>query len=107
MKKILVGVVTASAVALAAAPSASADEMSYLQTLNAAGFTIYNTQWALASGHSICNALNYDTGDVVAVDVFVNSSWTDVPSLAHAGALVLIAVSELCPWHDHTGTVIA
>jgi hypothetical protein len=92
----LVGVGTASA----------SGDLSYLQMRNYRGFTIYNTAMALASGYSVCNSLNYKTGDIVTEEVFYNSSWTDIPNRGWAWALVETSVEELCPWHDHRYTTV-
>ncbi len=106
MKKVIAAAGIGAALtigSLSGAGTASADELSYLQMLNYRGFTIYNTALALASGYSVCNDLNYNTGDVVATHVFYNSSWADIPTRDTAAAMVLTSVEELCPWHDHRG----
>lgn len=48
--------------------------------------------------------LNYSDGTVVADWLFRNSSWADVPDRDAASLWMWIAVTELCPWHDHQYT---
>jgi hypothetical protein len=47
---------------LSGAGTASASPLSYLQSLNNHGLTVYNTAEAVSSGYQICNRLNYTTG---------------------------------------------
>lgn len=93
-------VFAATGIAWAAEADAS-PETNYLDSLNAAGLTIYDTSAALSTGHQICAAFNTTTGDVVARNLFANTSWADVPTLATAEAIVVLAGLSLCPWHFH------
>lgn len=96
-----------AAATLVLAPEAQANEMSYLQSLNNHGLAVYDTSAAIATGYAICNMLDYANGDVVAAYVFTHTSWSDIPTPAHAGTLVLVSVEELCPRHDHRGGFVA
>jgi hypothetical protein len=89
--------------ALLPAPEAEASETSYLQSLNNYGLSVYDTTAALSTGYTICSMLDYATGDKVALYVFANTSWSDVPDIETAATLVLVSVEELCPRHDHRG----
>lgn len=80
---------------------AEATPLSYVQSLNAHGLTVYDTAAALRTGYAICSMLNTDTGDVVAEYVYRNTSWSDVPDVDTAVQLTVVSVEELCPWHDH------
>lgn len=75
------------------APPANATPMGYLQALNDRGITVTDTTQALTMGYAVCAALNSNTGDVVA----------ESPEMAVA--VVVTAVEQLCPWHDHRGQV--
>ena len=55
-----------AAFGLVPAPTAHADELSYLQALNANGIVVYNTAAVLSNGYLACNMMNTYTGDVVA-----------------------------------------
>ncbi|MGA5467148.1 DUF732 domain-containing protein [Mycobacterium sp. NPDC050041] len=94
------GVLAAVGTAWAADAHAS-PETNYLDSLNAAGLTIYDTSAALAMGHQICAAFNTTTGDVVAQNLFANTTWADVPNLETANTIVVLAGLNLCPWHFH------
>jgi len=89
------------------APDADADAMSYLQSLNNHGLTVYDTTYALQSGYLICQMLGQTTGDVVAAYVFTHSSWADVPDLDTAATMVIVSAEELCPQYDHRGGFVA
>lgn len=89
------------AAGIATAAPSDASPLSYLQSLNTHGIWVYDTAAALTTGYQICDALNYNTGDVVAYNVFSNTSWYDVPNVDTAATWVLVSVEELCPWHDH------
>lgn len=88
-------------VILVSSPDANATPLTYLQSLNNRGIIIYDTVAALNTGFSICEALNYANGDEVATELFLRTSWADVPDMYTAYVVVVTAVEELCPWHDH------
>lgn len=91
------------AAGIAVATPADATPMSYLQSLNNHGLSVYDTAAAVRTGYTICSLLDNNTGDVVAWQVFANTSWADVPDVDTAATMVLVAVEELCPYHDHRG----
>lgn len=76
-------------------------ETGYLDGLNSIGLVIYDTSRALATGYAICEAFKTVNGEIVAENLFLNTSWTDVPNLATAQAWVVIAGAALCPWQFH------
>lgn len=102
---------TATGAVLAAtmfgSPPANADELTYLQLLNMRGFTVNDTAAIIATGWSVCEQLNYTTGDVVTGRLFATTSWEMTPSPERAFQIVLSSVEGLCPWHDHRGGVRA
>jgi hypothetical protein len=81
-------------------------ETDYLQLLNQAGLVVYDTSMALNTGYAICDAFNTTRGDVVARNLFLHTTWTDVPDMATANAWVVIAGSTLCPWQFHPERVV-
>jgi hypothetical protein len=84
------------------AVDAKADALSFIQSLNNHGMSVYDTTTALTWGAAICEALNTTNGaDVVANFYRVTNS--DIPDMYTAGVWVTVAVEELCPWHDHRG----
>lgn len=83
------------------AADADANPMSYLQSLNDHGLTVYDASYALRSGYTICSMLNQANGADVAAYVYTHTSWADVPDLETAATMVVVAVEELCPEHDH------
>lgn len=85
---------------LLASPPADASPLSYLQALNSAGYVVTDTTAALAMGYVVCEALNRQTGDVVATNLYLR---TDIPTPHMAATVVLAAVENLCQWHDHRG----
>ena len=99
MKWLLAG----SALALLLAPTAHADnsELEFLQLLNMRGMPVYDTALALRTGYSVCERLNYVTGDVVVPELIMNS--IDPITKYDAEVIVISAVQALCPWHDHSG----
>lgn len=86
---------------------ANATPMSYLQALNEIGLQVYDTQAAVTYGYAICSELNTAPGDVVATRIFATTSWAAVPNIYVAGAMMVAAVENLCPWHDHRGRQVA
>ncbi|MGQ9348906.1 DUF732 domain-containing protein [Mycolicibacterium gilvum] len=91
---------TAVGASLLASPDAEATPLSYLQALNVAGLVVDDTAAALRTGYAVCAALNSATGDVVAANLYLS---TDVETPYMAGVIVVTAVEQLCPWHDHRG----
>jgi len=82
------------------APTASADTQGFLDDLHAAGWTAaHGDNGLLSNGYQVCQMLNSTTGDRVAAYVYRNTDY----SVTRADALefVMIAVNNLCPWHDH------
>ena len=102
---------TATGAVLAAtvlgSPPANADELGYLQLLNMRGHVVNDTASAIAMGWSICDQLNYETGDVVAARLFATTSWTQTRNYVDAAEIMVSAVEGLCPWHDHRGGQLA
>jgi hypothetical protein len=92
---------------IAFAGNASADGLTFIQSLNDNGITVYDAQAAVSNGLAICGQLDHANGTEVVEWVFVNTSWSDVPSRQVAAVWVLSAVNELCPWHDHRGEINA
>lgn len=89
---------------VAATPAqASSGEVGYLGDLNGYGFRIHNVSDALDMGYWVCDALNNATGDVVAEELFNRTSWSTTRTYMDAGQIVMAAVNNLCPWHDHRG----
>ncbi|MEV5360607.1 DUF732 domain-containing protein [Micrococcus luteus] len=87
------------------AQPAQATPLSYLQALNNRGLTVYDTQAMMTTGLAVCAALNTADGNQVARAVYAN--YTDVSTLFQAQMIVLSAVEELCPEHDHRGAYAA
>lgn len=92
------------AAALIGAPSAQADNASYLQALKQGGLVVYNPALALTWGNTICTALGTHRGDNVAV-WFYSVTSNDIPDINTAAFVVMTAVEQLCPWHDHRNQV--
>lgn len=92
---------------IAYAGAARADSVTFLQSLNNNGITIYDASTAVANGWAICDQLNTANGLEVIDWVYVNTSWSDVPTRQTAAVWVFSAVNELCPWHDHRGQAAA
>jgi hypothetical protein len=109
MKKVILGGLAAGAVALgivSATPgtaNAATGEAAYLQALNSSGFLIYDTAWAIQTGHDICTDLNYADGNQTAQWLYNSTSYRDVSSIQIADTWVIDAVSTLCPWQYHPG----
>jgi hypothetical protein len=76
-------------------------ETDYLTALNSVGIVIYDTQAALNTGYAICGAFNTTRGDVVAENLYRNTSFADIPTRDAAAAWVVVAGTTLCPWHYH------
>jgi Protein of unknown function (DUF732) len=93
------GAIAASSLALA--PTANADEMSFLQGLNNRGIYVYNAALAIASGYQICNHLDANGGDGVETVnwAYWTSPYSYVPTRTVAYMWVQAAVGNLCPWH--------
>ena len=87
------------------APPANATPMSYLQALNNRGITVYDTTSMLTTGYAVCGTLDDHNGADVVRAVYLH--YSDVTSIDMAQRIVVSAVEELCPWHDHRGEVLA
>jgi Protein of unknown function (DUF732) len=102
MKKTIIGglAAVATAIALLAAPSASADtsERAYLQALSMNAFTVYNPEQTLAAGHTICDKLMRMTGEHVAMDVYLRSPSGSFVDVNGAKLFIVITANNLCPW---------
>lgn len=98
---LLAAIAFGAAVVAGPTAAANASPLSYLQALNNIGLQVYDTQAAVTYGYAICSELDTATGDVVAARVFASTSWAEVSSIYVAGAMVVAAVENLCPWHDH------
>ena len=97
----------AAAAALALAAPAHADatsEVAYLQQVTSIGFVVYDVPAALRTGYAICDDLNYVNGEQAARDLYISTSWIDVPSMPVARAWVIAAANTLCPWTYHPPT---
>lgn len=86
---------------LLACPDADASPLSYLQGLNNTGLEVYDAGAALATGYAVCVALETANGADVARELFLSTSWADMPNIETAAAVVVVSVEQLCPWHDH------
>lgn len=89
-------------VTLSQCAPAHATPMSYLQSLNDHGITVTDTTDALTMGYVVCAALDQANGRDVAAALYRN---TDIATPAMAATVVVIAVEQLCPQHDHRGYV--
>lgn len=86
--------------ALLSAPSAHADPQEFIDDLYDYGWYSRGGDAGLvANGYRVCSMLNSTTGDVVARYVYENTG-TSV-SRQDAMEFVVLAVEDLCPWHDH------
>lgn len=92
---------------IAYAGNASADGLTFIQSLNNSGIYVYDAQTAVSNGWVICGQLGHANGTEVVEWVFVNTSWSEVPTRQTAAVWVVSAVNELCPWHDHRGEINA
>lgn len=95
LEALITAAITGTAVAKAS------PDTDYLQLLNDAGLVVYDTTAALNTGHAICTALNTTRGDVVAQNLFLNTTWADIPNQATADTVVVLAGTALCPWQFH------
>ena len=100
-KLIVAAAALAATTALNPAVAQASPETDYLQDLTNAGFIIYDTRAALNTGYTICDALNYNTGDVVAYNLYTHTSWADIQTMQGAATWVIIAGTNLCPWQYH------
>jgi hypothetical protein len=78
-------------------PSAAASAGSYLQALNDRGLSITDTAGMIKTGMVVCTALNDATGDVIVKQLVGKVGY----SVNEATIILVSAVEELCPWHDH------
>lgn len=98
----LAGLAVSVALGAVFAPVAHADDQGFLNDANALGWhASRGNAGLLANGYQVCDMLNSTTGDKVAAYVYRNTDY----SVTRADALefVIIAVNNLCPWHDHRG----
>lgn len=93
---------TIAGAALTVAGPAKATPMSYLQALNDHGITVTDTTDALTMGYVVCTALSQANGADVAAALYRN---TDIATPDMAAMVVVVAVEQLCPQHDHRGYV--
>lgn len=89
--------------ALVAASPADATPLTYLQALTESGLVVTDTAQALRTGYAICAALNTANGAVVADQVY---ELADVETYEQAAVIVVVAVEQLCPWHDRRGELV-
>ena len=89
----------ALATSLVSAPEAGASTGTYLQALNDRGLVITDTATMIKTGFLVCTALN-DTNGADVIAALVNKVGY---SNNEAGIILVSAVEELCPWHDHRG----
>lgn len=88
------------------APTAHADNQSFLTDLYAHGWYAHRGDAGLLSnGYQVCSMLNTTTGDHVAEYVYRNTDQS--VTVADALEFVVLAVQDLCPWHDHRGQGVA
>jgi hypothetical protein len=101
----VVAAATAVGLLVAHAPSAHAEQygdVSFLNDLYAHGwYSRGGDSSLLANGYRVCRMLNTATGDVVAQSVYRNTPVS--VTRADAMEFVILAVKDLCPWHDHRG----
>ena len=96
MKRILASAVAVSAVALAAAPSAQADQVAYLVNVHVRpGYNFPNAEAALGYGYSICDRVEAKIGYAQLVDEVKRDFNTN--DYYQGGYLINQAVNELCP----------
>ena len=72
---------------------------------------VYDAPAAIRTGYRVCSALNYANGEDVARDLYMTTSFADLPTLDSATSVVVSAGLNLCPWHYHperaaAGTVV-
>jgi hypothetical protein len=111
MKKITITTLAAATIAAAAlglAAPAQADSMSYIEALNAHGIQVYDIDLTLQWGHDICAALPTTNGEQVAEN-FYRITNGDVPNMANAETIVVLAAQNLCPsqWHGGSATAVS
>lgn len=96
MKGIVATAATVSAVALAAAPSAHADQVAYLVNVTVRpGYNFPNAQAALDYGYSICGRVEAKMGYAQLVDEVKGDFNT--ADYYQGAYLINQAVNELCP----------
>lgn len=100
--KFILAAATVAATTLCSAPTAAADNDSYLWRLQNEYGTVYDTGLSLATGYTICARLGYENGADTATWLYY-AGGNDVPTLEGAARWVVIAAQELCPWMDHSG----
>jgi hypothetical protein len=84
-------------------PTASATTGSFLQALNDRGLSITDTGGMVKQGFMVCVSLNSMKGDDL-VEVLMDK----VGYSSNEATIILVsAVEELCPWHDHRDEVTA
>lgn len=75
---------------------AHADPMGFIQTLNDRGVYVYDARLAVTNGYLICDALRTVSPAQVALNVYNNTSYSDVPNLDTAIVWVVTARQQLC-----------
>ena len=96
MKRILVSAAARSAVALAAAPLAQADQVAYLVNVHVRpGYNFPNAEAALGYGYSICDRVEAKMSYAQLVDEVKRDFNTN--DYYQGGYLINQAVNELCP----------
>ena len=99
MKKFLIPLAVA-AVSLAIAPVAQAAAQDFLADLYANGWYSHSGDANLLSnGYQVCRMLNNMNGTQAARFIYENTDST--VSRQDAIQFVILAVQDLCPWHDH------
>ena len=86
---------------------AQTPELEYLSDLNAAGFVVYDTETALNTARWVCGQLDTRNGADVVRQLYIESSWTDLPTPQDAFTVMIAAVVNLCPWHYHPERIAA
>jgi len=102
----LLAAVSAIGSMLLASPDADASPLSFLQSLNNRGISVYDTSKALGTGLAICQTLETYNGADVAEAVY-QVGGDDVPTRDVAVLWLVTAVEELCPWQDHRNELVA
>jgi len=76
---------------------AKADPLSFVQSLNDHGVYVYDVTLAVGNGYAMCDALRTTSPAQVAVNVYNQTTYSDVPNLRTAVVWVVSAAQELCP----------
>ncbi|ORV05675.1 DUF732 domain-containing protein [Mycobacterium celatum] len=85
-----------AATAIGTAPSAAADENSYINALNRDGIGYTNRGYAIAMGNQVCSALGYGQSPDDIANTIVRAG--NAPySAAQANRIIADATTHLCP----------